>query len=222
MRNQQRTPRTPMRMLAGILTWLLVAGQVLQPVYAVLTPLGDVPAASKVAAKPNIVYTLDDSGSMQYNYLPDFVVNAGATLPLTNITRAAAVATATGSAANIATLSVGDFVTIAGANPPEFNGYFQITGKTATTFTYTLTVIPVAVTTTVAAGYTTRQLVTSAAYCRSGSATTTCPQQAVNIATTGTAVAISVRRALARVPCRRSCHGDRDRHARQLPAALHR
>ena len=191
MRNQQRTPRTPMRMLAGILTWLLVVGQVLQLVYAVLTPLGDVPAASKVAAKPNIVYTLDDSGSMQYNYLPDFVVNAGATLPLTNITRAAAVATATGSAANIATLSVGDFVTIAGANPPEFNGYFQITGKTATTFTYTLTVIPVAVTTTVAAGYTTRQLVTSAAYCRSGSATTTCPQQAVNIATTGTAVAIT-------------------------------
>ena len=222
MRNQQRTPRTPMRMLASFLTWLLVVGQVLQPVYAVLTPLGDVPAASKVAAKPNIVYTLDDSGSMQYNYLPDFVVNAGATLPLTNITRAAAVATATGSAANIATLSVGDFVTIAGANPPEFNGYFQITGKTATTFTYTLTVIPVAVTTTVAAGYTDPAARHQRGLLPLRQRDDDMPAAGREHRDDGYRRGNNVRHACACLACRRSCHGDRDGHARQLPAALHR
>ena len=74
MRSQNRTRQPMTRMLAGILTWALVAGQVMQPVYAVLTPLADVPIAAKVAAKPNIVYTLDDSGSMQLSYVPEFVV----------------------------------------------------------------------------------------------------------------------------------------------------
>ena len=74
MRSQHRTRQPMTRILAGILTWALVAGQVMQPVYAVLTPLADVPIAAKVAAKPNIVYTLDDSGSMQLSYIPEFVV----------------------------------------------------------------------------------------------------------------------------------------------------
>ena len=67
-----RHDRTMTRMLASIVTWALIAGQVMQPVYAVLTTLGDIPVAAKVCAKPNIVYTLDDSGSMSLNYVPGF------------------------------------------------------------------------------------------------------------------------------------------------------
>ncbi len=76
MRYPNPTRRASTRLLAGILTWTFVLGQVMQPVYAQTTPLGDVPIAAKVAAKPNIVYTLDDSGSMNLNFLPDFVTAA--------------------------------------------------------------------------------------------------------------------------------------------------
>src|SRR4030095_15268297 len=34
------------------------------------------PIAAKVAAKPNIVYTVDDSGSMASNFIPDFVTSS--------------------------------------------------------------------------------------------------------------------------------------------------
>ncbi len=34
----------------------------------------NLPIASKVTAKPNIMYTLDDSGSMAYNYIPDYTI----------------------------------------------------------------------------------------------------------------------------------------------------
>jgi type IV pilus assembly protein PilY1 len=80
MQTANPTHRAAMRMLASVLTWALVAGQVMQPVYAVLTPLGDIPIAAKVAAKPNIVYTLDDSGSMASNYIPDFVNDGPSTV----------------------------------------------------------------------------------------------------------------------------------------------
>ena len=43
MSNIEPTRPTATRMLAGILTWALIAGQVMQPVYAVLTPLGRLP-----------------------------------------------------------------------------------------------------------------------------------------------------------------------------------
>ncbi len=66
--------RTASRMLVAFLSWTLVLGQTVQPVLAAPTPLADVPIASKVQAKPNIVYTVDDSGSMQFTYLPDFAV----------------------------------------------------------------------------------------------------------------------------------------------------
>ena len=90
-----RTGRPMMRMLASILTWALVAGQVVQPVHAVLTPLNDAPIAAKVSAKPNIVYTLDDSGSMQLNYIPEFVISSAPTVAISALTRAGAVAKAT-------------------------------------------------------------------------------------------------------------------------------
>ena len=62
------------RALASMLTLTLAIGPLGGTAYAALTPLADVPIAAKVAAKPNIVYSLDDSGSMNLNFLPDFVI----------------------------------------------------------------------------------------------------------------------------------------------------
>ena len=62
------------RVIAGALTLTLAFGPIGGTAYAALTPLSDVPIAAKVAAKPNIVYSLDDSGSMNLNFLPDFVI----------------------------------------------------------------------------------------------------------------------------------------------------
>jgi len=56
-------PRSPVqRWLAVALAWSLIASQVAMPVYAQTVPpaLTDVPIGSKITAKPNIVYTLDD------------------------------------------------------------------------------------------------------------------------------------------------------------------
>ncbi|MCC6193806.1 MAG: hypothetical protein IT518_04990 [Burkholderiales bacterium] len=175
-------PTTPLRllvtrMLSALLAWSMAFGPV-TAAYAEPTPLADVPIAAKVSAKPNIIYTLDDSGSMQENFLPDYVTNAGTSIPLSNITRAGNIATATLSAANWALLSVGDFVTVAGVNQPEYNGYYEILSKpTGTTFTYQLAPpLPVGTTTTG-----TRVLLTSSAYCRGGVSTATCARQPMNI-----------------------------------------
>jgi type IV pilus assembly protein PilY1 len=64
------------RWLAAVLAWTLMLGQFAQPVLAQTVPpaLADVPIAAKVSAKPNIMFTLDDSGSMLFTYLPDYVV----------------------------------------------------------------------------------------------------------------------------------------------------
>ena len=70
---RRRATRALCALLAFAMTFAPVTAA-----YAAPTPLADVPIAAKVTAKPNIVYTLDDSGSMQYNYLPDYVVNAAA------------------------------------------------------------------------------------------------------------------------------------------------
>ncbi len=43
------------------------------PAFAAQTILADQPIVARVAAKPNIVYTLDDSGSMALNYIPLYV-----------------------------------------------------------------------------------------------------------------------------------------------------
>ena len=79
MRISHLPRRTRSRLMATLVTLTFIVGQVMQPVYAapasVPPLLSDQPIAAKVAAKPNIFYTLDDSGSMQYNFIPDFVVN---------------------------------------------------------------------------------------------------------------------------------------------------
>ncbi len=163
------------RALAACMAWLMLFAQLAM---AVTTPLADIPIAAKVSAKPNIMYTLDDSGSMKYNFLPDFLTSVSSILPLTGLTRAAGpapgglVATATGSSANLASLSVGDLVTINGVLQPEFNGTFVVTGKTATTFTYTLASLPALTSTSVDPNYPSRQFVISSAYCRTTSTQT--------------------------------------------------
>ena len=165
MRNQNPTRPTLTRIIAGILTWAFIAGQITQPVYAVLTPLGDVPIAAKVAAKPNIVYTLDDSGSMQLNYVPDFVVSAQTALTISAISRIGPTAKAT--VASTAALFTGQYVNIAGANQPEYNGQFAITVINATQFTFTVSGAP-------AAGSGTITYTTGSAYCRSGNNVAVC------------------------------------------------
>jgi len=189
------------RALAAFMAWLLMFAQLAM---AAQTPLGDIPIAAKVTAKPNIMYTLDDSGSMKYNFLPDYVLSTSSIIPISNITRAAGaapgglVATATGTAANFASLSVGDLVTINGVAQPEFNGTFVITGRPlTTTFTYTLASLPAGTTTTVdvAGGYTQRQFVVSSPYCRGNTFSAVCTQQSFAIDLTGTTGISRIQRA---------------------------
>ena len=137
------------------------------------TPLADIPIASKVTAKPNIVYTLDDSGSMQFGYLPDWVIAAAATANVTKITRVGAIATV--QVASTAALSVGQFVIIAGANQPEYNGEFQIVSiPTGTTFTIAIVGTPISPATGAI------KYAVGTTYCRGGSTTAACSAGAVN------------------------------------------
>ena len=63
------------RWLAALLSLLLGLGPLATPAYAGLTPLADEPINIKNQAKPNIVLTVDDSTSMLYDFLPDYVVS---------------------------------------------------------------------------------------------------------------------------------------------------
>ena len=133
----------------------------MQPVYAVLTNLADSPIAAKVSAKPNIVYTLDDSGSMSLNYVPDYVVSTAPAVAVTKITRVGAVATV--QVASTAALFVGQYVNIVGAVQPEYNGQVQIvTIPNGTTFTFAVVGAPI----TPATGTITYTV--GSAYCRGG------------------------------------------------------
>ncbi|MFO1412486.1 MAG: PilC/PilY family type IV pilus protein [Burkholderiales bacterium] len=183
-------PTTPLRlfgarMLCALVAWTMSFGPI-TAAYGAATPLADVPIAAKVSAKPNIFYTLDDSGSMQYNFLPDYVTSTAASISLSSITRSGTTATATGG--GVTAISVGDWVNIIGATPAVYNGFYQVLTKPSSTqFTYTMASVPGSSAST-AAGYSAIQVVTSAAYCRSGNGTTPCTQQPVNISSTGTAI----------------------------------
>lgn len=156
------------RCLTGLVAITMALGPIGDPAYAALTRLTDQPIAAKVAAKPNIVYTFDDSGSMNLNYLPDYVVAAApAALAIAPLTRVGT--TATAKVASTAALSAGMSVTIQGATQPEYNGVFQILAiPTATTFTYTIVGAPA----TPATGA--PQYIVGSTYCRSGSGVTAC------------------------------------------------
>jgi type IV pilus assembly protein PilY1 len=156
------------RWLAGALAWMLIAGQAVLPVYAQSVPprLADSPIAAKVNAKPNIIYTLDDSGSMQLNYIPEYVVDAApATAISTLVTGGTMIATAT--VASTAALNTGDWVTITGASPAGYNGYWQITVTDGTHFTYNVGAV-------LANANPRGNYTTASAYCRSGNYTTGC------------------------------------------------
>ncbi len=75
MNNHIDTRNIGRRTLVALLGASFAFGPLYQPAYA-QTPLADVPIAAKVAAKPNIVYTVDDSGSMASNFIPDFVTSS--------------------------------------------------------------------------------------------------------------------------------------------------
>src|SRR4030095_15137528 len=190
------SPSQPIRRSAArALCALLAFAMTFAPVtaaYGAATPLADVPIAAKVTAKPNIIYTLDDSGSMQYNYLPDWVVNAAGNILLaaaSPITRAGAVATATSSSGTgFSNVAIGDWVNIIGAVQPEYNGFVQVTGKIGSNKIQYAVVGAPASPATVAAGYGSIQVVTSASYCRSGNGTATCAQQTVAINALGTII----------------------------------
>ncbi|HKW81792.1 MAG TPA: PilC/PilY family type IV pilus protein [Casimicrobiaceae bacterium] len=71
----QPAPLSFRRGLAALLSLLLGLGPLATPAYAGLTPLADEPLNIKNQAKPNIVLTVDDSTSMLYDFLPDYVVS---------------------------------------------------------------------------------------------------------------------------------------------------
>lgn len=56
---------------------LVVSG----PVAAASTDLADVPMAVKNTVYPNVMFTLDDSGSMQWDVMPDYYVNPSSSNP---------------------------------------------------------------------------------------------------------------------------------------------
>ena len=68
-------PQPPARRaLASLLAFLIAFGPISPMVAYAATPLADGPINVSIKAKPNIVFTLDDSTSMQLDFLPDYVV----------------------------------------------------------------------------------------------------------------------------------------------------
>ncbi|MGH9549683.1 MAG: hypothetical protein ACRD3W_09915, partial [Terriglobales bacterium] len=70
----QPVPPLIRRWLAGLLSLLLGLGPLATPAYAGLTPLADEPINIKNQAKPNIILTVDDSSSMLFDFLPDYII----------------------------------------------------------------------------------------------------------------------------------------------------
>ena len=64
------------RCIASFLAVLIGLGPIATPAYAALTSLADEPLNIRNQAKPNIMLTVDDSSSMLYDYLPDYIVEA--------------------------------------------------------------------------------------------------------------------------------------------------
>ena len=62
------------RTLAALLGFLIGFGPITPLALAAQTPLADGPINVHIKAKPNILYSLDDSTSMQLDFLPDYVV----------------------------------------------------------------------------------------------------------------------------------------------------
>ena len=105
--NRSATPRehtmtTPSthparRLLAGVMAFLIGFGPMTPMAYAATTKLADGPINVSIKAKPNIVFTLDDSTSMNLDFLPDYVVVNSLTNAATSYCRSATGLTACGS-----------------------------------------------------------------------------------------------------------------------------
>ena len=165
------------QLLISVITTGLVWAPLADQAYAASTPvpLADIPIAAKVTTKPNIVYTLDDSGSMQFGYLPDWVVAAATSGNVASITRVGTTATATLSAAVNAFKNQTMYLLIWGANQAQYDGTFLGTfDATGKIFTYTVAGAP-ATPATGAIAYS-----AGSAYCRSGVTTATCSSGAIN------------------------------------------
>ncbi len=63
------------RFVAVLLSALISLGPVATPAYGALTALADEPLAVRNQSKPNILMTVDDSTSMLYDFLPDYVID---------------------------------------------------------------------------------------------------------------------------------------------------
>lgn len=72
--NSLPRPHPARRALAGLLAFLIGFGPLTPVALAAETPLADGPINVSIKAKPNIVFTLDDSTSMNLDFLPDYVV----------------------------------------------------------------------------------------------------------------------------------------------------
>ncbi len=62
------------RVLAGMLSTLIALGPVATPAYAAVTDLADEGIAARTKVAPNIMLTVDDSTSMLYDFLPDYII----------------------------------------------------------------------------------------------------------------------------------------------------
>ena len=105
MKNQR--PHFAARALSGILALLVGFGPITPLAWAAATPLADGPINVNIQAKPNIVFTLDDSTSMQLDFLPDYVVVDSLTNAATTYCRAATGLTGCGS---VGTASIPQYV----------------------------------------------------------------------------------------------------------------
>jgi type IV pilus assembly protein PilY1 len=74
--NSNPMPLALRRWLASVLAILIGLGPIATPAYAALIPLADEPLNVKNSAHPNIVLTVDDSTSMLFDFLPDYVASA--------------------------------------------------------------------------------------------------------------------------------------------------
>ena len=72
--NSLPRPHPARRALAGLMAFLIGFGPLTPMALAAETPLADGPINVSIKAKPNIVFTLDDSTSMNLDFLPDYVV----------------------------------------------------------------------------------------------------------------------------------------------------
>lgn len=101
----------------------------------------DTGASETWISPTEVTIATGELGATNYpNGRPVKVTYSAVGLSVTSITRSSSTATVTTAIAN--NLQTGDFVTIAGATQPEYNGIFQITSTGASTFTYTVSGTP--------------------------------------------------------------------------------